>query len=493
MTVAIRRVTFAILTTLALAPAATAAQDPPAAPAAAQPAAASNEPSLAPFIDKNLGYELRLPIDWRYDRTGFFGPGGSLGLLRGVAPDGTQTVQILAFRSVRQSSFDEWTRAFTEQLQSVPGLVWARSTGDASAKRPSAWVIAEARDGLERWRTVYYCVQFDAGTNWVFSYSLALGKSGEVMSAPAEEFLVELVPPTIRDVLGTLRVFYNEKTATTLSDALERGKQYQLQYKLQEDVKQLRVDDKPRAYLILAGGKPIGTMSRTISRQKQSLDEPRYAEKGKDGVRVRETLWQFAEDGTARQSVIDLFCSIDGSTDLFDIWDASIPADEKLTPVTTRDQCIREGDILFSSVTSTAVRGLPEPRRPIRVTPSYLGMGWGRLLPALLGKRAADMFAFAVYDPETRALMTQGIQYIGDKPLPEGEKKTARVFELRDGFAEQTQKIYTDEFGALLRAEAGGVVIKLSTDAEVEKLLGPKRAAAAKRLNAVASGNPKTP
>ncbi|MFN0136161.1 MAG: hypothetical protein ACKVS9_08610 [Phycisphaerae bacterium] len=472
-----------------LATSAAVGQSTPAQPekptdATAQTAAATDAATI-PFVDNNLGYELRVPTGWRYDRTGFFGPGGSVGLIRGVSPDGLQTIQVLAFRAVRQAAFGEWVEAFVQQLGQVPGLVWAVSTPNRESKLPAAYVLAESRDGLDRWRTVYYCVQFDTGTHWVLVHSVGLGKGGEIATPPAEEFIVELVPVPLRDIIGTLRVFYDPQAAIALTDALERGKQYVQALKLQEDVRTLRAEDKTKHYVITLNATPIGLMTRQVVRQKQSLDDPRYKEKGKDGVRVRETLWRFGDDGSASYSVLDLFSSVDGATDMFEIWQSAVPADEKLPPLTTRDQCIREGELLFSSMSTSAASGLPEPRVPIKTGGAYLGLAWGRLLPALLGKKAGEAHAFSMYNSETRALLTQSIRFVDERPLPEGDKKKkARVFELRDGFSQSVQLLYTDEFGTLLRAESGEVTVKAVSEAEATKLLGAKRDAAKKRLDA---------
>lgn len=442
---------------------------------------AAQEPARTAFVDKTLGYELRLPADWAFDRTAFFGPQGAVGLLRGASPDGSHALQVLAYRVGGGKSFAQWVQQFVEDMRRMPGLAWARATPDEGPGRAAAYAAAESLAGIDRIRTYYRCVQFDATTIWVLSFTTAIGKASASGAAPEESGLLDSAPPAFREIAGSLRVFYDEKFAEQMREALERGRKYLEQFQLQEDVRALRGDPKPRCYRITLAGKPIGFMTREIQRRQHSLDEPRYRGKGKDGVRVLETTWRFGEDGSVRQGVLDLFSSVDAATDLFDVWEAFAPADGATAAITTRDECIREGDLLvFSQLASTGKR-LPEPRPPIRVSPTYLGLGWARLLPALLGEQAKEPIAFAIFDTETKGLTNYMLRWLGDRALPGG--KPAPCFEIRDGFVETPAHVYVDEFGQVLRVEAGELVVALTPQADIEREFGKRRDEARQRFS----------
>lgn len=457
----------------------------PAVGAQESPSSATPVP-IIPYVDKAFGFEMQVPGGWTYDRTGFFGPGGSLGLLRGVAPDGRATLQILVFREMQMQGFPDWIEFFVQQLSGMSGVERVQVKGDTASERPAAYVIAEAQIGLEHTHTLYYCVRFAADTVWVLSYAtvaIETASDDAEDATPASTSGVK-IPAQFTRLAKTLRVFYDSQVAGQIALALQRGKEYLVRSQLQVDVQKLRVDESVRFYEIRIADKPIGYLTRQFTREPEPLQRPDWGASPKEGLRVRERSYRFADDGTVHFSRIDLFSSRDGETDLYELWQTRIPPASAADPIPaiTRDQCVREGDTLFSSYTTNRDQRLPDPRRPIKLDAAYLGLAWARLLPALLGPEPRPTHAFTIYDPETRTVISHAITPLGEKPLPGQTGRRVYAAETREGFVEQPALVYTDEHGNLLRLEAGELVLTLSDDARIEKRFGKQRDAAKARL-----------
>jgi hypothetical protein len=265
--------------------------------------------------------------------------------------------------------------------------------------------------------------------------------------------------------------------------ALQRGKEYLARYQLQEDIRKLRIDESPRYYEIRVADRLIGYLTRQFTRESEPLQRPGRVSNAKDGLRVRERSYRFADDGTVHFSKVDLFSSRDTETDLYELWQARVPPADAADPTVliTRDQCVREGDALFSTYTTNRDRALPEPRRPLKLDEAYLGLAWTRLLPALLGQQPLEMHAFAIYDSETRALISYAVKYLGERTLPATDTK-AHAFEMRAGFAEQPELVYIDVYGNMLRYEAGPLSLRLSTESAIEQRFAQRRDAANLRI-----------
>jgi hypothetical protein len=437
-----------------------------------------------PFVDKSFGYQLDLPGGWRYDRTAFFGPGGSLGLLRGAGGGGQESLQIILFRNVKPATMKEWLDFFSTQLGGVSGVtgVFAKYQDEVSdgSKRPYGYVLVRSRDGADRLETLYYCTRFDESTIWILSRAAVVAADAPT---PTANTGFE-IPAAFQSLVNSLRVTYDPKIAAETRAALDRGKEWLAKFQLQEAIRKLRIDENTRHYEIALAGKPIGYMTRRFSREWHSMDESatRTARSKKEGLRVRETSWRFGDDGSAFYSVIDLFSSIDGDTDLFESTDTSIPpaSTKDAKPVITRDQCVRENGVLFSSVRTSLEEGMPEPRQPIRLEPTYLGLSWARLLPALLGRDEQPAIGFTIYDSETRALLIHTIRAAGESVLPGGGK--AWLYEARDGMSESASRILTDNRGHLLRLESGDLLIRLADESAIESTFAARRADALKRV-----------
>jgi len=460
--------------------------------AASVPAARAQEPerdltpfATVPFVDKAFGFELQVPAGWSYDRAGFFGPEGSLGLLRGASPGGRATLQILVFREPQLPSFPEWIDFFCQQLGRISGTKRVQVKGETGTERPAAYVVAEAQLGIDRTRTLYYCVQFDPDTTWVLSRASAIRALADEVEDDGGDSAREVqIPAEFAYMAKTLRVFYDPVTARLMAAALQRGKDYLARYQLQEDARKLQIDGLVRYYEIRVAGKPIGYLTRQFTREDEPLQRPGRSSSAKEGLRVRERSYRFADDRTVRFSKVDLFSSRDAETDLYELWEAEIPpADADGAAVfVTRDQCVREGNALFSTLTTSRDETYPEPRRPLKLDATYLGLAWARLLPALLGPEQREMLAFTVYDSETRTLITHVLRSSGEKPLPGATGTKAYAFETWAGFVEQPGVAYTDAAGNLLRYEAGQLVLRLSTEAAIERAFGRRRDAANLRL-----------
>ena len=447
------------------------------------PAGAAS-PGIA-FVDKTFGFSMRVPGGWTYDRTGFFGPGGSLGVLRGASPDGRSSLQILVFREIKERAFSKWVEYFGQQLGEINGTQRVRVEGTRVAGRPAAMVVVDAKLGIDQTRTTYCCVRFDAGTIWVFSLAQVLGKTEGGGPGGRGDKTVP-VPAIVRRCVESLHVSYSEALAERMAAALGRGRAYLARFALQEAIRRLRLDTAVHYYEIRIKDRPVGYMTRRFQPDTEPLQGARRGARGKEGLHVREESYVFADDGAVDYARIDLFSSRDGETDLYEIWSAHIATTEGKGPVVrvTRDQCVRERDTLFSTFATNTDRGLPAPRRPLKLDDSYLGLAWVRALPGLLGTKPQPAIGFTIYDTETRTLVTHVTKALGQRPLPGSAGASAYAYETRAGFVETPGMAYTDAYGNLLRFEAGDFVLQRSTRADVEKRFGARRDEAARRLKA---------
>jgi len=442
----------------------------------------ASQAATVPYINRALGFEVHTPAGWSYDRSGFFGPSSSFGLLRGTAPDGRASLQILLFRDARAASFSDWIDVFSRDLGSFSGVERVAVQPVEEGGRPAAYLVVDAKAGLERTRSLYYCTRLDVGTVWVYLLAAAVPGGSEAPAPAGSQPTVEL-PDEFRRLVATLRVYYDEQQGAELRAALDRGRDYLSRYRLQEDARRLRLDEQVRYYQVELSGQPIGYLTRQLVRERHALDEARQAQRGKEGVRVREQSWRFLPDGSAQHVRVELFSSLDGGTDLFEIWNTTIPPPGSAArPLATRDQVVREADTLFSSLRSSDPGRDTEPRSPIRLDATYLGLGWVRVLPALLGSQADPAFAFTIYDPETRGLISHWFHALGEQPLPDAPGKTAKAYQVREGYVPAAAKLFTDADGAMLRFESGELLIRPSDQASVERTFGAQRAAAESRL-----------
>jgi hypothetical protein len=448
----------------------------PATPRAAPQTPATSLPATVPFLDRAHGFELQLPATWRYDRTGFPGPEDSLGLIRGQAPDGLETLQILVFRQPRMPRFTSWIEHFSRQIGSISNTTRVVVTGNQSAERPEAVVAVDSQIGADRTHSLYYCVQFDPSTIWVFSYAVVLGPDEWRARAAARARFEQLA--------GTLRIHYDPADAERLREALAAGLEFR-ETQLPHLTGRLRPDESERFYEILLAGRPVGYMTRRLTRTEQATIDPRSRLK-KAGLRVRERAWRFADDGSAHYTRVDLFSSDDLESDLVEVQEAHIPpegsADASI--FTTLDQCIREGDSLFTTFTTSRDTVLPDPRRPLQLDRAFLGLAWVRLLPALLGTAPTPPRAFVIYDSQTRTLTTHMIEALGQAELPGQSQARIFAYRTREGLVDRPATLFTDEQGLLIRLEAGDLVLEQITPQQAESRYGQRREQVTHRLGA---------
>jgi hypothetical protein len=419
----------------------------------------------ANYSDPAFGFELNLPAGWDYDRTRFQQFKNSIGLLRGRGPEGRRGLQIIVFRSFPMKPFEDWIVDFgkaSAELMSSARVEW-----ETWKLPPRAGTILtySTKLGAGTTRSLGLCVPFDANTVWVLIYS------GQVfVDADAAEIRREF-----DDLAASLRVPYDPAAAERLAPAFERGKA--LLDQLHADAAKVPFDAAEHVYEMTVAGKSVGYLQRQIAHEEYVYSSPsakkRYA---KDGLRVRERAWRFLNDGTIWYTRVDLFSSFDGQSELIEHQQTQLPPADAQPPevFSKTDAVIREADVLFSSYTTSHDRELPEPGKPISVGPVYLDLVWVRLLPVLLRGAGEELHALAVYNFESRALLSHTIQPLGEQKLP-GYDGPAYAFEVREGFIGHASILHCDKSGALLRLEAGDVTLTLAARDEIERKFGRRR------------------
>jgi hypothetical protein len=426
----------------------------------------------ASYSDPAFGFELQLPAGWEYDRTRFQDFKDSIGLLRGRGLGGRRGLQVVVFRSFPMKPFEDWVVDFGRAVVELTGAPRVRWETWQLPPRAGAVLTYGSKLGAVTTRSHYLCVPFDPNTVWVLTYS-------GTASSPAEE---QQVRREFDQVAASLRVHYDPEEAERLAPALDRGKA--LRQKLLVEAAKVRPDETEYAYDIVLAGKSVGYLTRRITREEYVFSgtgaKRRYA---KDGLRVRERGWDFADDGTARYTRLDLFSSFDLEDERIENQQTQIPPPEaeRQELLIQTDQVIREDDVLFSSYTTSLDTSLPDPSKPISVGPVYLDQAWVRLLPGLLLAGSDEPLAVAIYNFGTRALLSHTVKPLGQRKLA-GYVGPAYAFEIREGFVDRPNLIYSDERGNLLRLEAGDLTMTRVSREEVERKYGPRRDAACRRF-----------
>jgi hypothetical protein len=459
-----------------------------AAGAPATQSAPTSQPTV-PYADAAFGFELQLPAGWTYDRARFQEYKDSIGLLRGRAPDGQQALQILIFRiqpvltsrptdedpaKVHIPAFEDWAVQFGRELAARANA----GTLDWEAWRlpPRAGMILTYASKLGAAQTLTQthtlCLPFDPSTVWVLVYT---GTTHNQTDA-------QRVRDDFDQVVNSLRVHYDPGEVELMASAYERGSA--LLTKLRKLAASAKLDETEYYYDFVLGGKPIGYLQRRVAREEHVLTASGAPhEVTAPGLRVRERVWRFAEDGTVRHTRLDLFSSFDLKNELIENEQTQLPAPDvdPQKPLVKTDQVIRKGDVLVSSFRTNADRSLPDPSKPLDVGPVYLDLAWVRLLPGLLLTAPRQAHAFAIYNLETRSMISELITPLGERAL-EGYAAPTYAFEVREGLIDQPSLLYTDARGNLLRLVAGDLVVKRVERDEVERTYGGRRDEARRRF-----------
>ncbi len=436
-----------------------------------QPAAPQS--GTMPFCDPTFGFEMQLPAWWTYDRARFQGPAGALGLLRGHDASGNQALQILIFRGTEATAFDRWLSDFKGKLAVLHGKAHIAQRNLKSANRQRTIFVIDPQVGASRTVTHYLCISFDPNTVW----TLVLAS---VISTPAEQEALDKAFDTLAE---SVNVLYEPLEVKQISAAFDRG--LEILKSLRATATQVEIDPTERYYEISIEGKPIGYLMRWQRRENEALTDPRIrGSKHKDGLRVSEVSWRFADDGTARSTELNLFTSFDQRSELIENHNTQVPAPDAPTQrlYIELDQCVREDDTLFSSFSTNLQPNLPDPRPPLPIGPRYLGLAWVRMLPELLLNKPSEDYAFAVYDLQVRALSVHLIRPLGPATVPGPGGGSGFAFETRDGFVTQPSKLYTDDKGNLLRMESGTFALAPISRAEAEQRYGARRDAAQAKM-----------
>ena len=439
------------------------------------------------YADSAFGFELQVPAGWDYDRSRFQQFKDSIGLMRGRGPGGRQGLQIMLFRiqpdvtpgtdperkAVRLPSFEDWVVTFGKSLAenaNTDRLEWETWK---LPPRVGALLSYSSKIGAATTRTHCLCIPFDPSTVWVLVYS------GTLLEPTDERQLRQ----DFDQLAGTLRVHYDPGEVEQLAAAFERGQA--LIERLHKQSSEVQLDEAEYYYDIAIAGKSIGYIRRRAAREEFVFSSPgaKYAD-SRPGLRVRERSWRFADDGTVRYTRLDMFSSFDAQNELIENKLTQIPAPDVQPQqlLIKTDQVIRKDDVLFSSFTTSLDRALPEPSKPLSVGPVYLDLAWVRVSPGLLLTAPKEPHAFAIYNTDTRSLVSETITPLGERELA-GQAGKAYAFEVREGLIDRPSLMYTDRRGTLLRLVAGDLVVNRTTREEVERTYGRLRAEACQRFD----------
>lgn len=431
--------------------------------------------ALEPLLDRAHGFQVLAPAGWIYDRTPFFGPGGSRGVLRGAASDGRGTLQVLLFSPPTGQTFETWFGEFRAGLTQLDGARVLRHERRSVGGREGGVLDAITTIGLDTARSVYICSAFDPRTVWV------LGITG-VIDPPEAGAAAPPLPPITVAMADSLQVYFDTELAARFQGALQRGRRF-LRDSLAAAIPTMQIDDAERTYRISVAGTPIGYFTRRFSRQ----TEPGRSDAPRDGLRINEQSWRFASDGAASRTVLNLFSSLDLEMDLFEQLQTQLVTSPAPWVRRARAQCVREGDSIFITYAPDLSAPTPPPGRTQRVEDSYLSATWMRLLPALLASRPpAQSLAFHVFEAESQSLV---VHEIGPAPAAtQGAGASGRLhWEIREGFGPVVGQLTTDAAGHWLVFQAGETRVELAEPADIERLFGAQRAAAQQRM---AGGRP---
>ena len=447
------------------------------------------ETDTVDYRNERWGVATRLPAGWRYDEREFPGPDGARGFLRCAGPEGA-VIQAFLFTETRQDTFAAWVSYFKEQVASVAGVLRSHGRPIQDGQRPAAAIVVDAQLPGGVTRSHYYCAELAPRTVLALMHAAPLSpEEGRVAAAGGADSDLGLAPrpPEFEQLVADLRIFYDPQRASADKEAEARGRRFIARGAVKEAAARLRLDRSPRYYLIESAGRAVGFMSREISNERHSLDDPRHGKQVADapqGLRVREEVWRFEDGGAVRMTRLDAFSSLEGDEDLYDVWIGEIPASgaEAARPVMTRRQCVRQGATLVCSARHSDESEAPPAAKPVSLPANYIGLAWARVLPALLAPESQESLTFSIFDAATGSVVPLTLRPLGEASSPGSDRRTFKS-ELREGLG-PSSVVVTDEYGNLLRIEWEKAALSLASEQEVEQRFGARRENALRRLAA---------
>ncbi len=428
-------------------------------------------------IDKlAAGVRFDLPGNWTLDNRPFRGPGDAAGLIRAGSVNGRTAVQVYQFESTDADDFDAWIADFEAALRTIPGVVAVQQASPPPLPRPARMLLVRAEVAPDQIDTSYVCLRLDAETVLTFAHSTA--------SVSAEAGAPLAADRALQVLLGTLQVYHDPELARELPFARRRGLKF-LRETLPAAIRGVRLDPDTRHYLLEVAGNGRGYRTITFRPERHSAEDPSYGNtRGEPGLRVHEEEWQFAGPHASFSSW-DAFSSVSGKTGLYEVTlsETAQIGGVFTAPLVTRDECIRAGDQLVTSYTHSLQVALPDPRRPFTLGRDFLGLGWVRVLPALLPTTQTEWLTVMSYHPESRDLVPFTIRCVGEIDL-EGQTRPGRRFEFRWGHG-PVVTLTADAFGNPLHWTEGDHRYRLGTAEDIEQRYAEKREAARPRLSNV--------
>ncbi|MCG3126387.1 MAG: hypothetical protein CHACPFDD_01222 [Phycisphaerae bacterium] len=417
------------------------------------------------YSDYSFGFQTSLPTGWMLDRTRFVAADGGTGVLRGQVATGGRTVEFVVYRTKTDQPFSEWFAEFERSLAAIEGTTRVESRKLDPAADAVAAIEVDALLSVPVKR-LHHVTRMNPTTYLVISFAAVGGEPEQVQKLTSE----------FTTAAQSVRLLCSPEADERLAKALDRGA---------EEARRTNAAAADRAtatdelhYFVRLKGETVGHASFQASRE--------VMEK-KAGLRVRERSWRFDGDERAQYSRTDLFASFNGLTELIESQVTQLTAQKggEPTATTTLDQCIREGDTLFSSFSTSERPDRADSRPPMTVGPAYLSLAWFRRVPRIIEEREGVEFGFAVYDPTIRAQTTQVVRFLGRRASA-GGTRPARTYEIREGYAPSGAILQVDDDGNMLSYEAGDMMLQRAAKSAVDERFAARQRPYDAKLRAAA-------
>lgn len=417
------------------------------------------------YVDGSFGFQISIPAAWRLDRARFTTKDGAIGVSQAASPDTFCSLQVAVYRYDEPPAFADWVERFANRIRAAEGTARMRGEQRKAPAGDGYQFIVEGTSAGPMTIRRHFCIPLDPSTIWVLTFA-SIHDNPEVHDTATREY---------DNAIASLKITYTAATKEAMNAALTRGKG--ITDNLATLGPKYEFDVGVHYYITEGESGPTGYFRSQVDRTTKDR---------KPGLRLRERGWQFSPDQTATMTRTDAFSSFDGKTEFIETETAIVaPAARSNTPdkgiSIALDQCVREGDALFSSFSMSRRPTEQESRSPIKIGPVYLPFVWTRLLPTLAGEKPGEPLGFVVYDPQIRGLATRLVRCVGDRPLAT-ENKTYRAYDITEGYAPQPTTLLCEPNGVLHQFAAGGVTVRTATAEEVDRLFKARRDEAEKRL-----------